>query len=56
LRARRGVHLEICYEAERRVLQRGEIELANARDEPCLRLETVGRYDPKTASLVRAIE
>lgn len=42
-----GVHLEFWHEAERRVLQRGEIELANSPPAvPCLRLETVGRYDP----------
>jgi putative ATP-dependent endonuclease of OLD family len=41
-----GGHLEFWYEAERRVLQRGEIELANApAAKPCLRLETIGRYD-----------
>ena len=43
-----GGHLEFWYEAERRVLQRGEIELANApATKPCLRLETIGRYDPE---------
>ncbi len=41
-----GGHLEFWCEAERRILQRGEIELANApATKPCLRLETIGRYD-----------
>ncbi|MEA2917638.1 MAG: putative ATP-dependent endonuclease of the family, partial [Bradyrhizobium sp.] len=40
-------HLEFWHEAQRRVLQRGELELANVPPTiPCLRLETVGRYDP----------
>jgi len=43
-----GHHLEFWHEAERRVLQRGEVNLANAPvTKPCLRLETVGRYDPE---------
>jgi putative ATP-dependent endonuclease of the OLD family len=43
-----GSHLEFWYEDERRILERGEIELANApATTPCLRLETVGRYDPE---------
>jgi putative ATP-dependent endonuclease of OLD family len=43
-----GHHIEFWHEAERRVLQRGEINLANAPlTKPCLRLETVGRYDPE---------
>jgi putative ATP-dependent endonuclease of OLD family len=42
-----GMHLEFWHEAQRRVLQRGELELANVPPTiPCLRLETVGRYDP----------
>lgn len=43
-----GAYLEFWHEAERRVLQRGEVELANAPPTiPCLRLETVGQYDPE---------
>ena len=43
-----GAHLEFWHEAERRVLQRGEIVLASAPPtKPCLRLETIGRYDPE---------
>lgn len=41
-----GHHLEFWSEAERRILQRGEVAQANApATVPCLRLETVGRYD-----------
>jgi putative ATP-dependent endonuclease of OLD family len=41
-----GMHLEFWHEAGRRILQRGELELANAPSTtPSLRLETVGRYD-----------
>jgi putative ATP-dependent endonuclease of the OLD family len=42
-----GAHLEFWHDAERRVLQRGEIGLATSPPTtPCLRLETVGSYDP----------
>jgi putative ATP-dependent endonuclease of OLD family len=41
-----GAHLEFWHEADRRVLTRGEAELANApATTPCLRLETVGQYN-----------
>ena len=41
-----GHHLEFWSEAERRILQRGEIGQANApATVPCLRLETIGKYD-----------
>jgi len=41
-----GHHLEFWSEAERRILQRGEVAQANPpATVPCLRLETVGRYD-----------
>jgi putative ATP-dependent endonuclease of OLD family len=43
-----GMHLEFWHEVERRILQRGELDLTNAPPTlPCLRLETVGRYDPE---------
>jgi len=43
-----GAHLEFWHETERRILQRGEIALADAPPTiPCLRLETIGRYDPE---------
>ena len=43
-----GAHLEFWHEAERRLLQRGEAELANApTTKPSLRLETIGRYNPE---------
>jgi len=43
-----GHHLEFWHEAERRILQRGEIALASSPPTiPCLRLETIGRYDPE---------
>ena len=42
-----GAHLEFWFEAEQRILTRGEAGLANApKTVPCLRLETVGKYDP----------
>lgn len=41
-----GHHIEFWSEAERRVLSRGEVAQANAPATiPCLRLETIGRYD-----------
>ena len=41
-----GAHLEFWHEADRRLLQRGEAELANAPvTMPCLRLETIGQYN-----------
>jgi putative ATP-dependent endonuclease of the OLD family len=43
-----GAHLEFWHEAARRILQRGEIGLANSPPTiPCLRLETVGKYEPE---------
>lgn len=43
-----GAHIEFWFEAERRILTRGEAELANAPTTvPCLRLETVGKYNPE---------
>ena len=43
-----GAHLEFWHEAERQILQRNEAEQANAPiSKPCLRLETVGQYNPE---------
>jgi putative ATP-dependent endonuclease of OLD family len=43
-----GAHVEFWFAGERRILTRGEAELANApKTVPCLRLETVGKYNPE---------
>jgi putative ATP-dependent endonuclease of OLD family len=43
-----GTHLEFWYEDEKRTLDRGEIAQADTtKTTPCLRLETIGRYDPE---------
>jgi putative ATP-dependent endonuclease of OLD family len=39
-------HLEFWVESERRILDAGELDAANpGRSVPCLRLQTLGRYD-----------
>jgi len=48
-----GGHLEFWHLAERRLLNPGELALANPpASVPCLRLETLGEYDPEEDEFV----
>ncbi|MEN6351259.1 MAG: AAA family ATPase [Syntrophomonas sp.] len=43
-----GSHLEFWHNEQRRTLTGGEVDLIDTPPvEPCLRLETIGRYDPE---------
>ncbi len=43
-----GSHLEFWHQEQRRLLIEGEVDLIDTPAvEPCLRLETVGKYDPE---------